>query len=62
MKLTAAERKVFKRMGRKGGKARAAALSPARRVEIARMGAKAKAEKDRARASLEPSEADPGPP
>lgn len=52
MALSKHVRRYFKRMGKagglKGGPARAAALSPERRSEIARMGALARAAKIKA--------------
>jgi general stress protein YciG len=42
MKLTKAEKAIIARMGRKGGKRRAAALTPERRSEIAKMGSDAR--------------------
>jgi general stress protein YciG len=35
MRITPAEREILRKIGRKGGKARAAALTPQRRSEIA---------------------------
>ena len=37
MKLTSAERAIFRRMGKKGAAARAKKLSPERRSEIAKI-------------------------
>lgn len=42
MKLSAEARKVFSRMGKRGGTARAAALSPKKRKAIAKKAAQAR--------------------
>jgi len=49
MKLTKAERSMMGKIGKKGGAARAKALSATRRVEIARMGVEARRAKKEAR-------------
>jgi hypothetical protein len=49
MKLTKAEKAVMGRIGQKGGKARAKALTATRRVEIAQMGVEARKAKREAR-------------
>ena len=42
MKLTKAEKALFSRMGKIGGKLRAAKLSPERRIQIARQAARSR--------------------
>ncbi len=50
MKMSAEVRATFAKMGRKGGKARAAALSPERRRAIASLAGQAKQQKAREKA------------
>jgi hypothetical protein len=50
MRLTKAQRDPFRKAGKRGGKARAANMTPEARIESARMAAKARWEKAKATA------------